>query len=255
MKVGPSDKMKVSYFINLDNRQDRRHEFNANTSGLSFAIERHKAVDSKELNPADYLVPTPIAACWQSHQNVAEIFLSSKATHCLVFEDDVRIELKHVDEINRIWNSSLDGIDLLQIGYCVHNNSLSNRFSYSWQQIIVRLFVMLRLLNHNRVQAYLSKKYGYSFEYLTSIDMVAAAQTFELGTHAYIISRKFADFLIQFNNPIYLPADLALMEMSKVQNFKCYRLLDNLLLQSDSPSSISNASNSPLERFFENLGA
>lgn len=254
MKVGTSNKMKVSYFINLENRQDRRDEFTVYSSGLAFPVERIKAIDSRELTTVNYSVPTPIAACWESHQKVAKIFLSTDADHCFVFEDDVRMGSNFTEEINKLWSSKLNGIDLLQIGYCIHSNSLSNRFSYSWQQFSVRLFAASRMLEKKRVQAHLVKKYGYSFQKLPAINKLVAVNTFELGTHAYIISRKFAEFIVHFNNPVYLPADLAMMEMSRIEKFKSYRLLNNLLQQSDSPSSISNASNSPLERILRNLG-
>ena len=72
--------------------------------------------------------------------------------------------------------------------------------------------------------------------------------TFELGTHAYIMSSKFAHAVLSFNYPVYLPADLAMMELTKTKKYNVFRLNRSLIDQSDSPSSISNASSNVLEK-------
>ena len=53
--------------------------------------------------------------------------------------------------------------------------------------------------------------------------------------------------MVSFNRPVYLPADLAMMEIVETAEFQSFRLIRSLVDQSESPSSISNASANGLE--------
>jgi GR25 family glycosyltransferase involved in LPS biosynthesis len=188
------------------------------------------------------------------HQGVAKAFLESDAEHCLVLEDDVHLTEAATNALNQIWEKSFQGIDLLQIGFCIHNNRLSKRSSYRLQVRLIGLVKACKMLNFSLVQKLLSSLYGYRFFFLEQVSQPVAQNTFELGTHAYVISRDFAEAIVQFNNPVYLPADLALMELANTEKFECFRLINSLVDQNDSPSSIANASANSLEKEILRIG-
>ena len=239
--------LKIAYLINLDRRPDRWLEFNSKASDLAMPVERFSAVDARSLTVPGLHTPPVIAACWMSHQDVAKRFLESNAQYCLVLEDDVALTNKTIQELNLLWKRDFREIDLLQIGFCISNDRLSNRAVYNRQVRVIDLLEKLGLLRRTMVQKILRLAYGYNFKLFEFIALPVAENTFELGTHSYFISRKFAEQMLCFNRPVYLPADIAMMELAKTRKFNCYRLVRSLVAQSESPSSISNASINKLE--------
>jgi GR25 family glycosyltransferase involved in LPS biosynthesis len=240
-------KLKVAFLINLDRRPDRWLEFNQSSSSLDIPIERFSAVDGQDLPESELRSPSPVAACWMSHQEVARKFLESEAEYCLVLEDDLALTEESINALNQLWKMEFEDLDLLQIGFCVSNNQLSNRVVYNRQRHIVNILLKFKLLSAPLTQRLLQKVYGYKICYLEKLDLSVAVDTFELGTHAYLISRRFAEVMVSFNRPVYLPADLAMMEIVKTAEFQSFRLIQSLIDQSASPSSISNASANSLE--------
>jgi GR25 family glycosyltransferase involved in LPS biosynthesis len=182
-----------------------------------------------------------------SHQAVAREFLETGADYCLVLEDDIDLNHKSIAGLKDLWEKSFQNIDLLQIGFCVSHDRLSNRVVHSIQYRIVGLLHQFRLLKLATFRRILKSVYGYEFLTLSQLNQPVAVLTFELGTHAYIMSSKFAHAILSFNFPVYLPADLAMMELTKTHKYKVFRLNKSLINQSDSPSSISNASSNALE--------
>ena len=239
--------LKIAFLINLDRRPDRWFEFNANSSSLEIPIERFSAVDGQDLSKSELRTPPPVAACWMSHQNVAQKFLESEAEYCLVLEDDLALTKDSISALNQLWKKKFQDFDLLQIGFCVSNNKLSKRVVYSRQRHIVNLLWRFKLLSTPLTQRLFKNIYGYKISYSGKLNLPVALNTFELGTHAYLISRRFAEMVVSFNRPVYLPADLAMMEIVKTGNFQSLRLIRSLINQSASPSSISNASANSLE--------
>jgi GR25 family glycosyltransferase involved in LPS biosynthesis len=239
--------LKLAFLINLDRRPDRWLEFNKHSSSLEIPIERFPAVDGHELTKFELRTPPPISACWMSHQDVAAKFLESNAEFCLVFEDDLSLTEDSISALNQLWHQNFQNLDLLQIGFCVSQNQLSNRVIYGRQLCAVSLVTQLGLLSFSLTQRILKGIYGYKISYLKGTKLCVAENSFELGTHAYLISRKFAEKMISFNRPVYLPADLAMMELVKTGKFRSFRLIRSLINQSESPSSILNASANSLE--------
>ena len=238
---------KVAHLINLDRRPDRWLEFVGKSKELELPISRFSAVDGLEISKSELRLPPSVAACWMSHQAVAREFLETGADYCLVLEDDIDLNHKSIAGLKELWEKSLQNIDLLQIGFCVSHDRLSNRVVHSIQYRIVELLHQSRLLKLATFRRILKSVYGYEFFTLNQLNQPVAVLTFELGTHAYIMSSKFAHAILSFNFPVYLPADLAMMELTKTHNYKVFRLNKSLINQSDSPSSISNASSNALE--------
>ncbi len=240
--------LKIAFLINLDRRPDRWLEFNQSSSSLDIPIERFSAVDGQDLPESELRSPSPVAACWMSHQEVARKFLESEAEYCLVLEDDLALTEESINALNQLWEKKLEDLDLLQIGFCVSNNQLSNRVIYNRQRHIVNILWRFKLLSAPLTQRLLENIYGYKISYLENLNFPVAVNTFELGTHAYLISRRFAEMISSFNYPVYLPADLAMMEIVNTGEFRSFRLIQSLINQSASPSSISNASANSLEK-------
>lgn len=239
--------LKVAFLINLDRRPDRWDEFTEKSSALEIPIERFSAVDGQDLAKSELRSPTSIAACWMSHQEVAKKFLESDAEYCLVLEDDLDLTQESSHALNEIWKKDFQNIDLLQVGFCVHRNQLANRVNYSIQVALGKNLLRLRLLQIPFVQRMLVTLYGYQLVNLQQINAPVAVRTFELGTHAYFISRRFALAMIAFNNPVYLPADIAMMELSRIEKCNSFRLIASLIGQSNSPTSINNSAWNPLD--------
>jgi GR25 family glycosyltransferase involved in LPS biosynthesis len=231
---------KISYLINLDERPDRWDQFRESSSTLAFPVERFSAIEANSIDSQSSKLPPPVEACWRSHQEIAKLLLESSARHCLIFEDDVLLNQKSLNELNKAWSFDFKGIDVLQIGFCVHSNRLADRSSYSNQRRLVKLLSKFGLLQWRSTRKFLKRLYGYDFTKLPKAGVLVATSTFELGTHAYVISRKFAESMLEFNSPTYLPADLALIELARTGHFASFRLLESLVAQSNSPSSISN---------------
>jgi GR25 family glycosyltransferase involved in LPS biosynthesis len=239
--------LKVAFLINLDRRPDRWLEFNHISSALEIPIKRFSAVDGQDLSKFELRTPPPVAACWMSHQDVAQKFLESEAEYCLVLEDDLALTNESINALNQLWKMKFQDFDLLQVGFCVSNNRLSNRVVYSRQRHVVNILRKFNLLSAPLTQRLLKNTYGYKISCLQKMNLSVAENTFELGTHAYLISRRFAEMMVSFNRPVYLPADLAMMEIVGTGEFLSFRLLRSLIAQSESPSSISNASANSLE--------
>ena len=239
---------KIAYLINLDRRPDRWYEFVEQSKELELPISRFSAVDGLEISKSELRLPPSVAACWMSHQAVAREFLETGAEYCLVMEDDIELNHTSIAGLKNLWEKSLQNIDLLQIGFCVSHHRLSNRVLHCTQYRMVEILYQFRLLKLTSFRRILKSIYGYEFLTLNDIDQPVAFKTFELGTHAYIMSSKFAHAILSFNYPVFLPADLAMMELTKTHKYNVFRLNRSLINQSDSPSSISNASSNALEK-------
>lgn len=245
---------EVAFLINLDERTDRWSTFLDNSPKLDFPVVRYSAISSKSIKSSQLRIPAPVAACWKSHQGVAEAFLKTGAEHCLILEDDVELSNSAISGLNKLWRKNLGSIDLLQIGFCVHNNKLANRTDYRVQKMLLKMVCVSNLIRLRLAQLFLRFLFGYNFSYLSQLAQPVAINAFELGTHAYVVSRSFAEIMLQFNNPVHVPADLALIELAHSGKYRGYRLITSLVNQSDSASSIGGASNSPMDKELDWLG-
>jgi GR25 family glycosyltransferase involved in LPS biosynthesis len=253
--------MSLGYFvINLKSRSDRLSSFLSQFSGLDFTPEVVDAVDAKNLE-SSHLSPNVVAACWLSHQKVSQSFLNSSYTHAMVFEDDACIDSTAIDILKHLSSSDLSSIDVLQLGYLTFNGELADRSNYRLDQFlsnieytvaqVLHTFGFVRLLSnksifHNGWQSVKLKRE-------VGLKLNCIADVFEWGTHAFIISRKAAVIISNFNNPVVLPADLAMMEVSRFPEMRSWKLAKSIIPQSDSPSSIPQRSTNPLGLLIEEL--
>jgi GR25 family glycosyltransferase involved in LPS biosynthesis len=265
------------YFINLDDRKDRLQSFADQFETSSLLVTRVPAVRSVDIDPKELFAPPGVVACWKSHQKVYELLIKSENSFAVIFEDDAVINKKLLHWLENIELNSFQGIDLLQLGYLKTNSSLTRRefdpspnrllnldryiglrlaridFAYrTWIRfsrfnslaflyLLVKIRKVLRHSDANRLMN--------SFTYFLNerklrkrllIGQPIIYHSFEAGTHAYVISRTFAKTMVDFNDPVYLPADLCFMGIARAKNFKILRFSKSMSKQSNSNSSINS---------------
>jgi hypothetical protein len=59
------------------------------------------------------------------------------------------------------------------------------------------------------------------------------------GAHCYLINRKFAEFALGINTPIFLSTDLLYMSLGHMRSLNMSRVRKNMVSQSNSPSSVT----------------
>lgn len=243
--------MKI-FFINLDSRKDRRDFFLNQFHYSNLDPIRISAIPSDEtkLNVA----PPEVSACWNSHQKAYEYFLKLNDNHALIFEDDAIVNSNLIKILENINETELDSIDLFQLGYLKDRNNLTVDsgkidFLYRWKLFLSTSFrdVISRyetLKSKNLPSFYdLNQKWHVSTELKNrmGISEPFVYDSFEAGAHCYIISRKLAQKLINFNvDPVIISADLLLIEVANSKNFNCLRVSKSLSFQSSKLGSNIN---------------
>jgi GR25 family glycosyltransferase involved in LPS biosynthesis len=265
------------YFINLDDRKDRLQSFTDQFRTSSLLVTRVPAVSWEDVIPKELFAPPGVVACWMSHQKVYELLIKSENSFAVIFEDDAIINKKLIHWLENIELNNFQGIDLLQLGYLKTNGSLTRvefdpspmralnldkyiglrlarvdfiyrswiRFSrcnaLAFLYILVRIRRCLSRSDANRLMnsfSYFSNERKLRERFLISQPIIY--HSFEAGTHAYVISRQFAETMLKFNNPVYLPADLCFMGIARAKNFKVLRSSKSMSQQSKSNSSINS---------------
>ena len=221
------------YVINLENRSDRLEEFTHNFEGLAYKVVT--AIDGSILSPSQHFVEANVAACWLSHQKVFMEFLQTENPHCLVFEDDAVPSDEFFSELQTLESSDLSGIDFLQIGFLAQNGRLDDGQLYSVQ----KSFDMLVTRHMNRWKKYK----GNPKDVELSEKLQLKLGDIQPGTHCYLIGRDLAAQLVNFNNPVFLAADLVFMKLQTNSKRLLYRRIVSISAQSNSPSSIRQSNN------------
>ena len=178
----------------------------------------------------DYLHPNKAhAACWLSHHKVAQELLNSGAPYALVLEDDAQLSRELLTVVEEISLRGLDGIDCLQLGFNVFDGRITGRRYLKLNRIRFSSFYFFTRFLHLSVREYFPVR---------RFNRILIPKSFETGSHCYIMSRKLALALINFNNPPVIPADVALSELALSKDLYFYRVTKPLCPQSDSASSI-----------------
>jgi len=231
--------MKI-YYINLDSREDRNVFFlNQFRSSVIDPVRISAASPSAE----NVNIASPgQSGCWNSHQKAYNLLIESGDSHALIFEDDAKVSLKFLKTLENLKNLSLHGIDLFQLGYLKDNNKLTVDsgkidFMYRWKLIFSAQFRStitktnnLKNKNHSRYDDQ-SKvlRFGKEWEAIIRKKVPLVYDSFEAGTHCYIISNTLAKVLIGFNRePILIAADLLLIEVANSKIFNCLRVSKSL---------------------------
>ena len=201
-----------NYVINIDSSEDRFTHFSRLNTRYGREVQRVSAVTptNTDLSQAIY-VSRSVAACWESHLKVLRLFLQSDNNFAFVQEDFIQVGYLYgtIGRRIEILGKNLLHISLLTLKVifsCLHPSSSINDK------------VLVREIFTNRT------------------DLVPA--DVRAGTHAYLISRHFAEHVIQMNKPIFLAADDYFMALSRMRSFSMYRLLKSKARQGSWTSTV-----------------
>lgn len=253
--------------INLKERSDRLTTFLAQFSDTGIQPSRIDAISGKEIEDLGYVTKN-VAACWQSHLKAYQHLQTTDKKYLVVFEDDAILTHEGLKFLTKLNESQLIGIDLLQFGYLTHRKKLDlPRYDSVFAPILFCEKYLGKTLSEFdlifrfwvRFTRFILRKYPdnlsyrrHSFQYFKSEYKLRKKlgsaypliyHSFEPGTHAYIVSRDFANFLTMTNLPTFLAADLHLMGVAASGNLRSIRISKSLCNQSDSPSSINEREN------------
>lgn len=190
----PEISMIPTYFINLERATARRQHFEAMALERGVSVERIAAVDGSTLSAKEFDSVHPVSnlrrmtmgevACFMSHKKAWQKVADSVATHGAVFEDDVLI-----------------------------SSQLSNLFTdQSWldsEMEIVKLDKATSGLVH--------LGHSYKNNLITNIFPLLSTH---FGCGGYIISKKFAKYLLEKTSQFLVPVDQALFSTDGLMGTK-----------------------------------
>jgi GR25 family glycosyltransferase involved in LPS biosynthesis len=214
--------------INLDIRTDRLKDVSHNLQNLK--LVRIKAVDGSQLPRSLHFVNPNVAACWLSHQKAFRSFLETNHTHCVIFEDDAVGRKNFLTYLGKVQKTDLSSIDFLQLGFLTYRGKLDDGRIYFFQKIFDSQLYFLRLN-----QLFFRRLTPQKKIYMKLGIKVGDVQA---GSHAYVISRRLAKDLLEFNNPVFLATDLVFMSLKTSPQYSIFRKISSIVNQTDSPSSI-----------------
>lgn len=250
-----------SVVINLDNRPDRAKQFYKQFENSDIQPLRISATKGEDLHGTHH-VPKNVAACWMSHCKAFEYLLGTTSSHLIIFEDDAELSKEGFRFISGLNSEKLGSIDLMQFGYLTYRGKIDfpkydveklpinlpkavgfsfkqNDFIFrNWTRLI-RSMIRKIFIPINKIKNY--KKYCQNEKILRNklnSKYPLIYNSFEAGTHSYIVSRDLAEFLLKCNNPTFLAADLFLMGFALAGNSKSVRLSKSVCKQNNSRSSI-----------------
>jgi GR25 family glycosyltransferase involved in LPS biosynthesis len=240
------------YLINMDSRPDRLANVMSRISGLETKIIRVSAVTGGEVKELGSPIfgPANNVANWYSHMKVLNLFLESGDEYCVVLEDDVLFVNSGIEFLNKIIKSSVSGIDILQFGYLTTKGKLDSgqqdkffRKKMKFKRLLVTLLIAMAsrsdVFNRLRVRLNRSERILEMFKLNEQILGLASplVEGFEAGTHCYLINRKAASVLLNYNKPTLMGADLSLIVLAVARTVLIARTSLSYAIQDDTPVS------------------
>jgi GR25 family glycosyltransferase involved in LPS biosynthesis len=222
----------------------------------------------KSIDPQLVILNGDVIDIWQfskrywpkSHMKVLRLFLESDDEYCVVLEDDVLFINEGVDFLKKLLNLQLSEIDILQFGYLAINGRLDSGIRESNNRRKERILRILKIFAVKTVSIFstfkgLEKRIDRSRRILRILkhnekllDLNSPlVEGFEAGTHCYLINRKAASVLLNYNYPMLMGADLALIVLAVARNILITRTTSSYAIQDDSPVSIGEHSKLKLD--------
>lgn len=225
-----------AYVINLDSRPDRWSSVLCEESRLGVEILRVPAISSDQIpeSSGSFVTPT-VNACWLSHQKAAQLFLASSEDYGLILEDDFLLEANFT--LDHLKAAKENGLDFLQLGFL--KTSLGVLISIAAQNA---WNTCLRTLGYvsSRVSTFKHFEEKVLIRERRGIPRHLIMNDIRAGAHAYIVSRKFAEFMTQINQPTALSTDALFISLGPMRTLRMARLRQSTIAQSDSPTSITS---------------
>lgn len=223
-----------NYVINIDSSEDRFTHFSRLNTRYGREVQRVSAVTptNTDLSQAIY-VSRSVAACWESHLKVLRLFLQSDNNFAFVQEDDSI--LKKFELNNYVDFMKNNSIDFIQVGYLY--GTIGRRIEILGKNLLhISLLTLKMIFSCLHPSSSINDKVLVREIFTNRTDLVPA--DVRAGTHAYLISRHFAEHVIQMNKPIFLAADDYFMALSRMRSFSMYRLLKSKARQGSWTSTV-----------------
>lgn len=231
--------LKYIYVITIKRNTERQSRITKILNDHSLNFSFVYGVDGQELKPKvvetvfdaeiskkrlGYTLTKNEIACSLSHIKALKTFLEDKKQdYALILEDDIEITnfvilpeaLKQIPKIED-W-------DLLYFGYQNMNMHMPRTIYLKWRLIYP-------VLNFLKIKRYDLKKIRLIFgERFNRYWFRAGSHN---NAHAYLVSRSAAQKIIDYNSPVWLQADVVLMDMITAGELKAYALNKPLFEQS-----------------------
>ncbi len=248
-----------SYLINVKSRPDRLENAELRLGALGIDFNYVEAVTGDQLVSLEVpLLTRPnMEANWRSIQKVLKLFLESTDDFCLIFEDDVLFLSAFGDFYERVQHLRRVDFDVLQFGYLVfdgkNDDGKSNNVKRIRSTFVKGLIGVLDVPIGIRLCSSFSKLLILLCKILNT-DLVrernmiqvqndlglshALISGFQPGTHGFIITRKFASLLIDYNLPMAMSGDLLLMTLGSTNRFNIFRTGKPLATQDSTEPSV-----------------
>ena len=223
------------YIINLDERKDRWLSAESQLYSSHLNFQRVSAIQGSVISD-DTRCTSGVTAIWKSHRKAMEVFLASPNEFALIFEDDFIV--KSWDRLESIIQKSLlCEFDFVQIGYLRTSpfNSVSI-FTQNSQDFLLKCLALLSTIPVLKKREFFSR---LLIQEQLGIPLEFVLNDIRAGAHCYLINRKFAEFALGINMPIFLSTDLLYMSLGHMRSLSMSRVRRNVVTQSSSPSSVS----------------
>ena len=227
-----------AYVINLDTERDRWIDSISQEEKLGIKIYRVSAINNQTFSHkvTKYLDNT-IAAICESHLKAVRLFLKSDEDFCMILEDDFRLNRNYSRNI--FFKISIEEFDFLQVGFL--KMGLKQRFDVLYFNLLdlglKAAFQVGRLLPHKYKDFILRKLFVREQE---GVHKGLVLNDIRPGAHCYIVSRRFAQAMLEINRPPFLSVDNLYMSLGPLKTFRMARFRRSLVGQSDRMSSVVN---------------
>jgi GR25 family glycosyltransferase involved in LPS biosynthesis len=222
------------YVINIDSSEERFTHFSRLNAEYGREVQRISAVTPKntDLSQAIY-VSQSVAACWESHLKLLRLFLQSDNDFAFVQEDDSI--LKKFESSHYVDFMKKNSIDFLQVGFLY--GTIGRKIEILGKNLLhISLLIVKVIFSRLQPSSNINKKVLVREIFTNHANLVPA--DVRAGTHAYLISRHFAEHVIRMNKPIFLAADDYFMAMSRMRSFAMYRLFKSKARQGSWTSTV-----------------
>ncbi|ASY25878.1 glycosyltransferase family 25 protein [Candidatus Planktophila versatilis] len=222
-----------AYVINLDTRADRWDSVVKQWENRTETLIRVSAVESNSISEShSQYLPPQVVANWKSQCKVFSEFLSTKDSCALILEDDFILGDTDLNRCLEIMKNS--ELDFLQLGY-LYNSPMD----FIWIKAMNFRDALLKFLSFFAFKLNSSLCARLLLQEQKQINFGIVLNHAGAGSHAYMVSRKFAEEMLVINKPVFLAADGLFIAISNLRFLKMGRLRSNRIKQSNSPSSIT----------------
>lgn len=220
------------YLINLDAEQNRLNSSIQEANKISIEIVRIAAIDAKTLTNSS-LVTNGVQAAWKSHLKAIQTFLSTNDTHAIILEDDFKLDDKK--EFQKFISSGMYlHWDMIQFGFLTTG---FDTFLKVWQANFENsVFRVIHLLFNNRFWDFPKIKNKLRVRKASESPRGYIPDDCQPGAHFYLINRRFAQAILELNDPQFLSIDDFYVALSKMRIFKILRSRTSLASQKPFPS-------------------